>query len=165
MTDPSVDRVKIRFRRRLAAAKPEDLEPTLKQLSIIHDRIQTWLRGFPSALQEARKGTENIPQGWIWQDPFIGFFETYDLYQKQLYDLGRKLNSLALVFPEAKQAKFAVEPPRDARVNKAIGTIDFAQNPETGEDHIVYPEGLLKGWYKEFSDWTIKSSKLIKSFL
>jgi hypothetical protein len=161
--DPSIQRVMTRFRRRQAAAKPEDLRPILRQMDTIHGRIRTWYKGFPTALREARKGTDSIPNGWVWQDPFVGFFEGYDPYQKQLFELGQKLK--AINTSEAKAAKAAIEPPGGARVNQAIKTIDFATHPETGQDHIIYPEANLGAWRTRFSAWLTKSSTLLKSFL
>ena len=161
--DPSVQRVMTRFKRRQAAAKPEDLLPVLRQMDTIHGRIRTWLKGFPMALREARKDTDDIPKGWVWQDPFVGFFEGYDLYQKQLFDLGQKLK--AINTPEAKAARAATEPPKSARINQAIKTIDFAMHPDTGQDHIIYPESTLEAWQTRFSAWATKSSGLLKSLL
>lgn len=90
----------------------------------------------------------------------MGFFENYDMYQKQLYVLGRKLDASD---PKAMKAKGAVEPPKGARIDRAIGAIDFASYPGTGEDYIIYLESALEAWYGRFSQWTARSSKLLRS--
>lgn len=163
--DPSTQRVLTRFKQRLASANPNDLAPTIKQLGIVHNRIQTWLRGFP--LQEALKNTASLPKGWIWQEPFVGFFERYDTYQDQLYDLGQKLDVLSLVSDPGviKKARFVIEPPKGARIDQAINDIEFAPHPDMGQNQIIYPKANIDGWYSKFSDWTSKSSKLLKSLL
>ncbi len=156
----SVQRVLTRYRQQKAAAGPGDLEAVLQQMLTIHGRIKTWLRMFPSALREAQR---EAPSGKVWQDPFVGFFESYDMYQRQLFDLGRKLDSMSQD-PRAKKAKFAVEPMKGSRVNDAIKDLDFADHPDGGSA-IVYPVRNLQGWYKNFSEWTFRSSELIKSIL
>ena len=158
MKDPSVKRVLKRYGRK-KTARPEDLEGILEQMGSIHRSIQAWAKSFPRVLREAQKDVER--KGWVWQDPFVGFFERYDPYQSQLWELGRKLEAIGT--PAAMRAKAAVDPPREARVNRAIGDIDFALHPETGQDHIMYPEAKLRAWFSKFSEWTAKSSKLLKS--
>lgn len=148
--DPSVQRVATRFRRE-AAGDPPDV---IRQMLTIHGRIQTWLRAFPSSLREAKRGA---PSGYAWQEPFVGFFEGYDLYQRQLFDLGRKLGSKSA-------AKFAVEPPRGARVNQAIRDIEFADD-DTGQSSIIYPESNLTSWYQDFMKWTVKAGETLRSLL
>lgn len=156
------NRVATRFKRRLVEAESEDLRSVVKQALTVHGRIKTWLRTFPSTLREAQL---MAPPGQVWQEPLIGFFEGYDMYQKQLSDLGRKLEALSLTDPKAVQAELTVEPPRSARVDQAIRDIDFADHPETGVSAIVYPAANLKGWFKQFSDWTSRSGRILRSIL
>lgn len=87
------------------------------------------------------------------------------MYQRQLSILGHKLDALALSNPEAKKALEAVEPPKAARVNQAIMDLDFANHPDSGESYIVYPVSNLKAWFRQFSEWTSRSSQTLKSIL
>lgn len=137
----------------------------LRQIEVVHTRLQTWLKGFP--LQEAQEDTGTLPRGWIWQDPFVGFFESYDTYQHQLSILSGKLTTLAQTEdPQViKKAKMTVEPPKKAQIDQAISTIDFAANPDTGQDEIIYPRANLVTWQAAFKDWTTSSSKLLKTLL
>jgi hypothetical protein len=156
---PSVRRVLTRFQQR--QARTEDLPSVLKQIGTVHTRLQTWIKGFP--LQESQQDTETLPTGWVWQDPFVGFFESYDIYQQQLGALDAKLAALALDPQVLKKLKPMVEPPKKAQIDQAISTIDFAVNPDTGQDEIIYPKAKLVVWKDAFLDWTTKATKLLKT--
>jgi hypothetical protein len=159
---PVARRVLTRFAHQ-RTARVEDLPSVLQQLGEVHIRIQTWLKGFP--LQEAQKNTATLPKGWVWQDPFVGFFEGYDSYQQHLNSLGDKLAYLAQTSdPQViKKARTTIEPPKKAQIDQAISTLDFAVNPDTGQDSIIYPKMNLVSWKTSFHDWTIKSSKILRS--
>lgn len=130
----------------------------LDQLLDQHLKIRTWLQGFPRIMKLAER---DAPRGWAWQDPFIRFFEQFDLYQKQLWEIGRELRN----FPELREAKIAIEPPRNARIDKAIDDLEFVPNPNTGQEHIVYSRSNLENWYKNFSNWSNESYKVLSSIL
>lgn len=159
MVSKSAKRVSERFSQEKSAFDSGELGEVVEELMSTHRRIQMWVRSFPQVL---RKAQQDAPRkNWVWQDPFTDFFETYDLFQARLWELGRKLDAIGT--PGAAKAKATIEPPRPARVDQAISEIDFAPHPKTRQDHIIYPEARLKAWYPKFSDWLNKSAKTLKS--
>lgn len=138
---------------RVLARFQGELTPTIKKLIQTHGQIQAWLRKFP--LREAMKGAK---KGWVWQEPFVPFFEAYQPYQDQLYDLNRDLD--VEEDPKAIQAaRTTIEPPKAAQIDQAIRTIEFEDN------RIIYPKANLEKWHSKFSTWNAKSLKVLSNLV
>lgn len=166
MTDPSVQRVSTRFRRKILAAKAKGFQPTLGKTQRVLAQLKGWFRQFPSTLRRAKAENEGAPRGWVWQAPFIAYFKRFDIYRSQLRDLDYTMEGLAVgpdpSAPLAGEARKATKgPPRKGRVSYAIGKIDFAFDPTAGEEGLIYPVPRLEEWATAFSSWVKKSEALL----
>ncbi len=166
MTDPSVQRVSTRFRRKILAARAKGFQPTLAKTQRVVAQLKDWVRQFPSTLRQAKAEGEGAPRGWVWQAPFIVYFKRLDIFRDQLRDLDYTMEGLAsgpdLSAPLADKARKVTKgPPRKGRVSYAIGKIDFAFDPTVGEEGLIYQEARLQEWAGAFTSWATKSEALL----
>jgi len=166
-TDPSVQRLTTRFRRKVLVARTKGFQPTVARAERVLSRIEEWGAQFPGVLRQAEGEVEGLPRGWVWQNRFVDFFKGFDVYQDQLRELDYTMEGLAISsdpFAElAGDARQATKGPgRLGRISYAISEINFALDPDTGEDGLLYRVDKLKGWHRAFMNWVTSSEALLK---
>lgn len=147
-------------------AGPDELIPTLEAAEGIYMDLHKWVHGFPAVLRAAERDTDGLPDGWVWQDHFVRFFQAYDDLEARITNLDEGLQDIALEQPAlsdiAKVARTATtEPPLKARVSYAIGDFQFFER--AGRDAIAYETDILKEWALAFSHWVGSSLRVLKA--
>jgi len=166
-TDPSVQRLTTRFRRKVLTARTKGFLPSVARAERVLSRIEEWGKQFPGVLRQAEAEVEGLPRGWVWQKRFVDYFKGFDVYQEQLRELDYTMEGLALSSDPyadlASEARQATKGPRGiGRISHAISDINFALDPETGEDGLLYRVDRLKGWHRAFTNWASGSEALLK---
>lgn len=148
------------------AAEPAD---TLRDALGVHGEILHWAGHFPNVLRLAQQEAEGLPEGWVWQDRFVKFFQAYEPLEAQLGVIEEKLLTIATdrgpMSDIANDARSTTEPPSKARVSDAIKDFQFFKHPSTNRDHIAYNASTLKEWGGAFGKWATETHRTLQRLL
>lgn len=136
----------------------EILQKALQELK----KLQSWSRAFPTVLREALKDTEDLPDGYVWQDEFVEYWTPFDPIERRMFDI---LDDLA-VYPEIQgEVEPYLDPPKGSRVTDAISDPLFMVKSENNRPNLAYSVKRLKAWNKNFTRWVQQSIRGVEAAL
>lgn len=146
---------------------PETLLATLDSVIRLHSRLQGWIRRAPRVLADAKRNAKGLPDGWVWQDPFVRYWEGFETYESDLQDLDSKLDDVYLnvdfLSDVANQARDATNLPRKGQIEYVLNSFKFFPNPDGRGDHIAYQVKAIEEWASAFEKWSNDSVRLLKT--
>lgn len=164
----SAQRVAARFQRRGHNRFVDaDFQKAVDDALDVHRRYQALVAKFPGVLRQALKEAEGLPEGWVWQQRFVKYWEPLDQMERELqaadevfdwlYITSKKLQDQANISREATYA-----PPRKARVEHAFDVIEFFKRDD-GRDYIAYSVAQLQEWAEAFEKWSKASTRQLQT--
>lgn len=151
-------RVASRYMARTAGS--EDAQGLIEYLNMARVELlkwRAWSKGFDRVLQEAKADTEGLPEGYVWQTPFVDFWKPFDPIERRLISLANEIDDLGFDLDELKpftdEATTFVDPPQGARIGDAIANPKFVTHPATNSSQIAYLEKDLLDWKRQFIRW------------
>lgn len=131
--------------------------------------LESWFKSFAGVLRQAEQDTEGLPDGWVWQPPFVKFFEGADVFESQLREIDDRL--AGIYYDQGKKGDIAnaargdIRQPRKAQIGHAIGALDFFVHPKLGKDTIAYDVKRLKEWAAAYDKWLADAARGLKANL
>lgn len=143
------------------AARMSTVQDLIKDALGEIQKYRAWSETFPAALQAARRVSEDIPDGFVWQDEFVSYWTPFDAIQRKLFVVVDEL--------ESKDPKLAreldpfLDPPKKAQIEFATSDPKFL-NVGSDRAEIAYEETQLRRWHQNFSRWVNQSTRVLKNY-